>query len=538
MFRRVFISSMIAIALAATAAAAAGSIPVWPSTIPLFILVASAFDVLQRRHSLLRNYPIVGRLRFALERIRPEMRQYFGESDLDGRPFARETRSLVYQRAKGDLQTIPFGTKRRLEMVGTEWIPHAIQPLPPNEREPRVMVGEHVCTRPYSASRLNVAAMSYGALSATAIVALNRGAGLGGFAHNTGEGGVSAYHLEGGGDLVWQIGTGYFGCRDRDGAFDPARFAERASAPAIKMVEIKLSQGAKPGYGGILPASKVTPEIAALRGVPLGERVVSPPFHSAFSGPKGLLELVARLRELSGGKPVGVKLCIGRPRDFFALCKAMRATGIVPDYFAIDGAEAGTGAAPFEFVNHVGAPLDHGLWLAHGALLGTGLRTKTKLFASGRIATGFDIFRVLALGADGCFAGRAMMLALGCIQALRCNSNDCPVGVATQDPKLYRALDPVDKAQRVARYHAETVRGLLALVGAAGLAHPDEVTPDHIFRRGSANTVVPLAQIFEPIRDGSFLEGDIPEALGHEWRLASAETFAPIRALDRPRIVG
>ncbi len=495
----------------------------WFLVLPLVALAVA--DVTQRKRSLLRNYPVVGHLRYLLERIRPEVRQYFGESDLDGRPLDRETRSLVYQRAKGELQTVPFGTKRDLSVAGAEWIPHAMAPAPRLDIEPRLRVGGPQCARPYEASRLNIAPMSYGALSATAIAALNRGARLGGFAHNTGEGGLSPHHLAYGGDLIWQIGTGYFGCRTPDGRFDPRRFADVATIPAVKMVELKLSQGAKPGYGGILPAKKLTPEIARLRGVPLGQACVSPAGHSAFSTPGELLELVAWMRELSGGKPVGLKLCVGRPQDLFALCKAMLSTGLRPDFISVDGAEAGTGAAPLEFANHVGFPLAEGLRVVDAGLRGVGLRDDVRVFASGRVATGFDLFRAIALGADGAFAGRAMMLALGCIQALRCHSNDCPVGVATQDQRLASALDPADKGERVHRYHAETIASLLALTAAAGLSGPEHIGPEHIVRRTANGAVVPLSLLYPPVKEGAFLAGQLPADWGGEWHRARADAF-------------
>ncbi len=525
MFRRVFFA-LVAVAILLMASLVwSGALPAWTWIVMLPVVALGAFDAAQRRHSLLRNYPVVGHLRYALERIRPEIRQYFGESDLDGRPFDRETRSLVYQRAKGDLQSVPFGTKRNLSVAGAEWVPHSMAPRVRLDEEPRVVVGSEDCTRPYAASRLNIAPMSYGALSATAIEALNRGALLDGFAHNTGEGGVSAHHLRPGGDLIWQVGTGYFGCRDASGRFDPSRFADVAAHEQIRMIELKLSQGAKPGYGGILPASKVTQEIAEMRGVLLGVRVVSPPAHGTFQDPLGMLDFVARLRDLAGGKPVGVKLCVGRPRDVFAICKAMVASGVVPDYVVVDGAEGGTGAAPFEFVNHVGSPLEDGLWLVHSALTGLGLRPRVKLFASGRITMGFDVFRALALGADGCFAGRAMMLALGCIQALRCNSNDCPVGVATQNPKLWRALDPVDKGHRVARYHRDTIAAFLDLVAAAGLSNPDDIGPEHVVRRGPDGTVRSLDGYRPPVAPGSLVDGDVPTRWAAEWQRARADAF-------------
>jgi glutamate synthase domain-containing protein 2 len=459
------------------------------------VLALGVRDMLQRRHALLRNYPVFGHFRAFFELIRPELRQYFGESDTDGAPFNREARSLVYRRAKGVQDTVPFGTKRDVSVPGVEWIAHSMYPKPAPTEESRVLIGAGSAAMPYSASRLNIAAMSYGALSGTAIRALSTGARLGGFAHNTGEGGVSTHHLEGGGDLIWQLGTSYFGCRTPDGHFDPQKFRELAQHPHVKMIEVKLSQGGKPGYGGVLPAAKVSAEIAAIRGVPVGTRVVSPPSHPGVESAHDLLHFVQRLRELSA-KPVGVKLCVGAERDVVELVEAMRATDIALDYVVVDGSEAGTGAAPVEFANHVGAPLEQGLVLVVDALERFGLRHRTKVFASGRILSGFDMFRALALGADGCFSGRGMMLALGCLQALRCNTNDCPVGIATQDPALAAALDVPDKSRRVQRYHAATLASLHALVGAVGARSPTELTRGHVQRRTSLTQVMSLAEIF------------------------------------------
>ncbi|MBX3181436.1 MAG: FMN-binding glutamate synthase family protein [Polyangiaceae bacterium] len=525
MARRVFWGLSIATVSLLSGLTLGGEPPLWIWLLTLPLLTLGLADALQRKHSLLRNYPVLGHARYALEKIRPEIRQYFGESDLDGRPFDRETRSVVYQRAKGEIDSVPFGSKRNLMVVGAEWIPHSMAPEEPLQEAPRVLVGEGQCKQPYSISRFNIAAMSYGALSHTAITALNRGAARGGFAHNTGEGGVSSYHLEAGGDLIWQIGTAYFGCRTLEGEFHPGRFVEMATHPSIKMVEIKLSQGAKPGYGGILPAKKVTPEIAKLRQVPVGKAVNSPPGHSAFHTPIELLEFVDRLRELSGGKPVGLKMCVGKVSDLFCLFKAMLETGRRPDYISIDGAEAGTGAAPLEFTNYVGMPLDDGLFAVHAGLTGVGLRDQIKVFVAGRIVTGYDMFRMTALGADGCFSGRGMMLALGCIQALRCHMNDCPVGVATQDPALASALDPADKAVRVQRYHQKTVQSFLALMNAAGVKHPDDIAARHMRRRTAEGLVVPLAAVYPEVAAGSFLRGEVPAAFAADWETARAEAF-------------
>ncbi len=483
------------------------------------------YDMLQKKHTLLRIYPVIGHVRFLFEAIRPEIQQYFVESDLNGRPVSREYRSLVYQRAKHARDTRPFGTQFDVYRSGYEWANHSLAPKSTPPVENRVLFGGAACRQPYAASHLNISAMSFGALSRTAILALNKGAKAGGFAHNTGEGGISPYHLQGGADLIWQIGTGYFGCRTLDGAFDPALFAENAARDVVKMVEIKLSQGAKPGHGGILPAGKVSPEIAAIRHVPLGQDVISPPSHSMFSTPVGLLEFVAQLRELSGGKPVGFKLCIGYPAEFFAICKAMLATGITPDFITIDGGEGGTGAAPIEFTNSVGTPLRDGLILVHNALRGVGLRKDIRLIASGKILSAFHMFRVLALGADTINVARAMMFALGCIQARRCDSNTCPTGIATQNPIYYKALDVPQKAERVAHYHAEMIRNLLELVAIAGLDSPEDIRPQHVYRRVSNEATKTYADIYPMIPEGALLndaDDVLPPTMRSDWQRADA----------------
>lgn len=528
MFRLAYLALLLGLSLALAAMPSAWRVPlvVWLLAFP--VLVLGAHDVVQRRHALLRNYPVVGHFRYLLERLRPELRQYFGESDVDGVPIDREVRSLVYRRAKGEPETVPFGSKRNLSAVGVEWVAHAMYPRPPRLEESRVLVGATTSARPYACSRLNVAAMSYGALGDTAIRALSRGARLGGFAHNTGEGGVSPHHLAGGGDLIWQLGTAYFGCRTSEGHFDPERFRDVAQHPNIKMIELKLSQGGKPGYGGVLPASKVSAEIAAIRGVRQGQRVVSPPRHPGIESPAALLHFVARLRELSGHKPVGVKLCVGAERDVVELVETMAKTGITLDYVVVDGAEAGTGAAPLEFANHVGAPLEHGLVLMVDTLRRAGLRDVTKVFASGRVLTGFDVFRAVALGADGCFSGRGMMLALGCLQALRCNTNDCPVGIATQDPALTRALDVDDKSLRVKRYHEATLASFHSLLGAVGVSEPSELGRAHLLRRVSMTRIVSLAELYPEVQErGSSREASARTQPGQATPLMSAPSHPP-----------
>jgi glutamate synthase domain-containing protein 2 len=491
---------------------------------PVFFL--GVYDFTQTRHSIRRNFPVIGHFRYLLESVRPEINQYFVESNSDGMPFSREQRSIVYQRSKRELDTLPFGTQKRVDDVGYEWATHSLAPRHVDPKSLRVVFGGPHCKQPYSASILNVSAMSYGSLSRNAVLALNGGAKSGGFAHNTGEGGLSPYHLENGGDLIWQIGTAYFSCRTADGKFSPGAFAERAALPNVKMIELKLSQGAKPSHGGILPAAKVTAEIAAIRGVAMGKDVVSPPAHTEFSTPIGLLEFVARLRELSGGKPVGFKLCIGKRREFIAIAKAMVKTGITPDFITVDGGEGGTGAAPLEFSNSVGYPLREGLVFLHNVLVGMGVRKHIRVIASGKVATGFDLVTKFALGADTCNSARAMMMALGCIQALRCNSNKCPTGVASQNPALTRGLVVPDKARRVANFHAETLRSVADLVGAMGLAHSGDVRPWHINRRTGTTEIRHFGEIFPFLEEGELLQKDIPKAYVRAFSAAVPETFA------------
>ena len=484
-------------------------------------------DLTQTRHAILRNYPIAAHLRFLLEKIRPEIRQYFFEGDKDGAPFPRDKRAIVYQRAKKDLDKRPFGTQFDVYQEQYEWLHHSLAPKPaPPLETMRVKVGLDAKS-PYSASLLNISAMSFGALSANAIRSLNRGAATGGFYHDTGEGGVSPYHREFGGDLVWEVGSGYFGCRASDGGFDPARFVETAADPQIKMIELKLSQGAKPGHGGVLPAAKVTAEISAIRGVPMGEDCISPAAHSAFSTPVGLLEFIAKMRDLSGGKPVGFKLCIGHKWEFMAICKAMVETGITPDFIVVDGKEGGTGAAPLEFMDHVGMPLRDGLSLVHNALVGVGLRDRIKIGASGKITSAFDMAKVLALGADWCNAARGFMFAVGCIQAQTCHTGHCPTGVTSQDPLRQRAIVVPDKAERVANFQRNTLIALAELVAAAGLAHPAELRPHHFQRRASSDRVISFADQYEQLGHQQLLVDPASSAFFREaWALSSAHSFA------------
>jgi glutamate synthase domain-containing protein 2 len=496
---------------------------------PLVALtVLGIVDMLQTRQTIRRNFPVIGHGRYLLESIRPELNQYFVESNTDGLPFSRDMRSVAYQRAKGVMDTVPFGTQRNLYEVGAEWLTHSIVPTDVTHEQFRVDVGEEQCAQPYSLSLLNVSAMSFGALSDRAILALSRGAKAGGFAHNTGEGGVSLYHLEGGADLIWQIGTGYFGCRAADGGFDADKFSKQSANPAIKMIEIKISQGAKPAHGGILPAAKLTREIAEIRGVPIGQDVNSPPRHKAFSTPLELLAFISRLRELSGGKPVGFKLCIGKRREFLAICKAIVQTGQYPDYIAVDGSEGGTGAAPLEFSDSLGLPLIEALAFVHSALTGIGYRDRIKVIAAGKVITGFHIARLLCLGADACYSARAMMLALGCIQARRCNNNRCPTGIATQDQALVRGIDVEDKTRRVHRYHANTVGSFAELLSACGLSNPSELRPWNLQRRVGPNEIRHYGELYEFMEPGALLDGTCDEATAHLWKHSSPATFKPI----------
>ena len=530
----------------------------------LFLLLAGlvgvgVYDLRQSRHAILRNYPILGHMRFALEFIRPEIRQYFIEGDVEaGEPFTRAQRSVVYQRAKGMPDVRPFGTKLDVGANGYEWINHSMQTTHIESHDFRIWIGgqpgvprEGVspCTQPYNASVFNISAMSFGALSANAILALNLGARMDGFAHDTGEGGISRYHREHGGDLIWEIGSGYFGCRNDDGSYSPERFAQQAVDPQVKMIEIKISQGAKPGHGGMLPGAKVTREIAAARGIPVGQDCVSPSAHSAFSTPIELMHFIARLRELSGGKPVGFKLCIGHIWEWFAIVKAMLETDITPDYIVVDGAEGGTGAAPIEFADHMGAPVQEGLNLVSNTLIGVNLRHRIKIGAAGKVINSFDLARMFALGADWCNSGRGFMMALGCIQAQVCHTGFCPTGITTQDPLRERALVVADKAPRVAQYHANTLHALKELLQAAGLMHPDQLYTHHIVRRVDATHVRLLSAMMPTMRFGAILDD-----LEHQhnvyrlyWPLADARSFAlhPPTAEDlaaspgiRPTIAG
>jgi glutamate synthase domain-containing protein 2 len=505
----------------------------WIDVLFLFLIVGPLIfmgvqDVMQNKQSIRKNFPVLGRLRYVFEDLRPKIQQYFVESDTDGAPINRNERSVIYQRAKKQTDTIPFGTQLNVYAEGYEWMTHSIVPkdFHKMDHHPRVMMGGKDCKQPYSMSVLNVSAMSFGSLSKNAVLALNGGAKMGGFAHNTGEGGLSPYHLEPGGDIVWQIGTGYFGARTADGKFSDDAFKANAMKPNVKMIEIKLSQGAKPGHGGILPGKKNTPEIAAIRLVEPGTTVFSPPFHSAFSTPIELVLFIKRLRELSDGKPVGFKLCVGRKGEFLSICKAMVQLNTYPDFITVDGGEGGTGAAPPEFSNSVGMPMLDALAFVDNALRGFGIRNEMKVMASGRILTGFHLVRAMALGADVCNSARAMMMALGCIQALECNKNTCPTGVATQDPYFMKGLVVEDKTVRVANYHKNTIESFVELIGASGIDHPDKLNRTHVYRRVFMNLVKTYEEIYPTIPDGCLLDGgDTPFDYEDYMKRASAESF-------------
>jgi glutamate synthase domain-containing protein 2 len=504
----------------------------WNWALLLFALVIpfiimGVMDMIQTKQSIKRNFPLLGRLRYVFEDFRPKIQQYFVENDTDGAPINRNDRSVIYQRAKKQIDTTPFGTQLDVYAEGYEWVSHSIVPLDFHavEHHPRVLVGNKDCKQPYQASILNISAMSFGSLSSHAVEALNAGAKIGSFAHNTGEGGISPYHIKHGGDLIWQIGTGYFGARDEEGKFSREAFCKNASRSEVKMIEIKLSQGAKPGHGGILPGKKNTPEVAAIRLVKPGTTVFSPPFHNAFSTPKELVLFILKLRELSGGKPVGFKLCIGRKSEFMSICKAMVELDLYPDFITVDGGEGGTGAAPPEFSNFVGMPLLDGLAFVDNMLKGFGIRHHVRIGASGKILTGFQILRAISLGADMCNSARAMMMALGCIQALECNKNSCPTGVATQDTTLMNGLVVDDKKVRLANFHKNTVESFVELMAAAGIDSPSKLNRFQISRRVFMNEVRTLEEIYPSIPASSMLSNAVPERYRMSFESASAEKF-------------
>ncbi len=504
------------------------------AVLALFLFALGVVDLTQTQQAVRRNYPLTGRIRYALEYIRPEIRQYFLETDEEKIPFSRNQRALVYQRSKIQNDKRGFGSIKDMYVSGAEWIGHSVAPTHPDPAGFRIQVGGDQCTKPYAISVFNISAMSFGSLSANAILALNRGAQMGGFAHDTGEGSISPYHRQHGGDLIWEIGSGYFGCRTADGRFDGEKFAAQAASDQVKMIEIKLSQGAKPGHGGVLPAAKVSQEISQTRGVPMGQDCVSPAAHAEFSTPMQLMAFIGRLRALSGGKPVGFKLCVGQAWEWFAIAKAMAASNVRPDFIVVDGAEGGTGAAPVEFSDHVGMPLRDGLRLVHNTLVGLNLRDQIKIGASGKVVSAFDIARCLALGADWCNSARGFMFALGCIQSRSCHTDHCPTGVATHDVNRQRALVVTDKAERVRNFHKNTLANLADVLGAAGLNHPDQVHESHIMLRDSSGMAKPLASVVPHVDAGALLVaehdhivlGSLPEPFKTYWPKSRPETFA------------
>jgi glutamate synthase domain-containing protein 2 len=516
---------MTLLALTAVAALSGGSTVSLVCVVLLALAVVLAlYDLTQRRHSILRNYPLAGHMRFLLEAIRPEIQQYFIERNFDGRPFDRDTRTAIYEHAKGDKEEKAYGTERDVTAVGYEWLLQTAAAIDPPEDQPRVRVGGPDCSKPYDMALLNVSAMSFGALSGNALRALNQGAAKGGFAHDTGEGGLTKYHLEGGGDVIWELGTGYFGARAKDGGFDEGEFRDKASHDHVKCVSLKLSQGAKPGIGGVLPAAKVTDEIAKARDVPKGEKCVSPSHHRVFHTPRELVGFIAHMRELAGGKPTGFKLCVGRRHELLAVCKAMVEEGTTPDFIVVDGGEGGTGAAPVEYQDTMGTPLTEGLMAVHNALVGCGLRDRIRVGASGKVATGSDIVKRLAQGADYTNAARAMMMAVGCIMSQRCHTNQCPVGVATQNPRRARALNVPDKTERAWRYQDGTVREAMQLMGSLGVSDPAGVQPWMLMRRVDEVTSYSYAELFEWLQPGELLD-DPPEPWAADWERADPDRF-------------
>jgi glutamate synthase domain-containing protein 2 len=518
--------AVVVVGFALSVAAAVLLSPAWLVLAVLFAvaLVVGLRDVVQRRHSILRNYPLLGHMRFLLESIRPEIQQYFIERNTDGRPFDRDTRTAIYEQAKGIQEEKAYGTELDVKAVGYEWLLHSASPVEPAEVPARVPVGGPDCTQPYDMALLNVSAMSFGALSGNALLALNQGAAAGGFAHDTGEGGLTKYHLEGGGDVIWEIGSGYFGARTKDGGFDEAKFRDKASHEQVRCVSLKLSQGAKPGIGGVLPASKVTQEIAEARDVPQGQKCISPPAHKVFSTPRELVQFIGHMRELAGGKPTGFKLCVGVRHQLLAVCKAMVEEQITPDFIVVDGGEGGTGAAPLEFEDNVGTPLTEGLMTVHNALVGCGVREHIRLGASGKVATGSDLVKRFAQGADYTNAARAMMMAVGCIQSQRCHTNTCPVGVATQDPKRSRALDVPDKTERVKRYQDGVVHDAMQIMGAMGVHRPVDVSPHQLVRRTGPTTTFSYAELYDWLEPGELIS-EPPETWATDWARADPDSF-------------
>lgn len=511
--REIFILSSVFLVTIITITAQYWSSIWWSFIIIAPLILLGVIDMIQKRHAIRRNFPLIGRMRYILESIRPEIMQYFVETDTEGRPLNRIFRNLIYQRSKKVNDTTPFGTQMNVYRSGYEWMDHSmyIQNTYKRHDFPKIEIGGKDCKKPYSASLLNISAMSFGSLSKNAVMALNKGAKIGNFAHNTGEGGLSDYHLKYGGDLVWQIGTGYFGCRNKDGKFSAESFQKKSILDQVKMIEIKLSQGAKPGHGGVLPAIKNTPEISKIRQIEPHTDVLSPPSHSAFSNPNELLDFIQQLRDLSGGKPIGFKLCVGKKEEFIDICKSMVEVGIKPDFITVDGGEGGTGAAPVEFSNSIGMPLREGLVFVHDTLVGFDLKNDIKIIASGKIFSAFHMIRAKALGADLCNSARAMMLSIGCIQARECNINTCPTGIATQNKSLTKGLVVDEKAQRVANYHEETIHSFLEMIAAAGLSHHDEIERKHVNRRVGMHGIEKYNEIYPPVTKGSLLKTTIAQ---------------------------
>lgn len=498
---------------------------VWIWALIMVYTIIGLHDLWFSNHNLNRLYPVVAYCRYMLEFIRPEIQQYFIASNISERPFNREQRSLVYRRAKQLDDTMPFGTEMDIRAPGFFFARHSLDPKVVSDEHSRVVFGGESCKKPYSASRLNISAMSFGALSDRAIRSLNRGAKLGGFAHNTGEGGLSPYHLAEKGDIFWQIGTGYFGCRAKNGRFDPEQFKDKSQNDVVKMIEIKLSQGAKPSHGGVLPGSKVDAEIAEMRGVEVGKDCISPPTHAEFSNPTGLLEFVEKLRDLSQGKPIGFKLCVGEIAELAAIVKAMKETGMMPDFITIDGAEGGTGAAPLEFSNRLGAPCLEATYSLHNLLRATNLRDKLRIISSGKTATGFDMVTKIALGANTVNAARTMMMAVGCIQSQSCNTNRCPTGIATQDKTRSKAIDIGAKSLRVKNFHDNTIKNCFNLIGAMGYDNPDELEPRNIFRRTPDEKALHFDEIYTPLPDGCLVDGDTSNQYYQWFQKISIDRF-------------